>query len=369
MKKNKLTILLIIIISLSCFNLKTRRLPIEDLAFSAGFGYDINKKIDNNVIYKISLASYVFQANKLPTTKVYIGLGDTIGETRANIQLKTNKKLILGLEKVYIVSEANATFGIKEIIDILFKNPQVNDTGFFLVCKGNAEDMLKYKVPGYPSSADYIQGMVENSIDYNFFPKQFKISNVYIKMSSEGQNLVVPYIEITEEGLKFTGEALFKRDKMVAKVDMQDSKILNLLSNTDGKGILTIQKSPKIYIDYDTKVKRKVTCKKEGDKYNFIINLKFKGDIISNEMYENMTTDISKKEEFEKDMAEKIELMCYDFINKMKKDYKVDCLNLGRVAAAKYGRNKGIDWDEEVIKSNIKVNVSVKVDKQGRGDY
>ena len=53
----------------------------------------------------------------------------------------------------------------------------------------------------------------------------------------------------------------------------------------------------------------------------------------------------------------------------MKNEYKVDCLQLGWVAAAKYGRDTGVDWDEVVSNSDIKVNVKVNVDKVGRGQY
>jgi hypothetical protein len=68
-------------------------------------------------------------------------------------------------------------------------------------------------------------------------------------------------------------------------------------------------------------------------------------------------------------MEEKIEKMCYNFLEKMKKDYKVDCLELGRVAAATYGRNTGVDWNEIVSNSDIKVNVKVNIDRYGRGDF
>ena len=68
-------------------------------------------------------------------------------------------------------------------------------------------------------------------------------------------------------------------------------------------------------------------------------------------------------------MAKSIEKQCADFIKIMKSDYKIDCIGLGRSAAAKYGRQKKVDWNEVVCSADIKVNVKVKVDLQGRGDY
>ena len=68
-------------------------------------------------------------------------------------------------------------------------------------------------------------------------------------------------------------------------------------------------------------------------------------------------------------MTAKIKKDCKDFIEKIQKQYKIDVLNLGEVAAAKYGRHTGVDWNEVVSNSEIKVNVKVKVEGNGRGDY
>ena len=245
-----------------------------------------------------------------------------------------------------------------------------NDMAYMAVCKGKAEDYLKYKVKGYSNSSEYIGGLVEASVNYNFFSDNYKLIDAYVRIGAEGRSLVLPYIEITEEGIEITGMAIFKEDKMVAIADMKNSKILNLLKNDDVKGVISLQKSPKVYIDFEGKTgKRKVKCYKQGDKYSFNIDLTFTGTVINNEMYADMIKDINKKKEFEKDMAKSIEKQCDDFIKIMKSDYKIDCIALGREAAAKYGRQKKIDWNEVVSSADIKVNVKVKVDLQGRGDY
>jgi hypothetical protein len=164
--------------------------------------------------------------------------------------------------------------------------------------------------------------------------------------------------------------AIFSNDKMVGFVDTQKSKTLNMLKNNNAHGTLSLQKNSKEYIDFNAMVgKRKVKCYKHGDKYSFIIDLKFTGTVINNEMYVGMMEDINKTKEFEKDMEKKIKKECDDFIRVMKSDYKIDCLELGREAAAKYGRQKHIDWNEVISSADIKVNVEVKADLQGRGDY
>ena len=42
-----------------------------------------------------------------------------------------------------------------------------------------------------------------------------------MRIGAEGRSLVLPYIEITEEGIEITGMAIFKEDKMVEVADIQ----------------------------------------------------------------------------------------------------------------------------------------------------
>lgn len=63
--------------------------------------------------------------------------------------------------------------------------------------------------------------MIINQRGMNFFPDEFNAINIYVRMGSEGRSVVLPYIELTKDGIAITGETLFKEDKMVAKVDKQ----------------------------------------------------------------------------------------------------------------------------------------------------
>ena len=297
------------------------------------------------------------------------GVGSTIGKTRENRQKKTGKEFFLGLSKIYLIDEEYAKYGIRAFIDVNFKNPVVNDNAFLVVCKGRNEEYFNYTTPGYDNSAEYISDMIKNSVNYNFFKEGYMFKNAILSMDAEGKNIVSPYIEIMEDGIKITGMVVFKKDKLAAILDMKDTKIMNMLRENKVKGILTIQKDSEKYVNYQAESKRKITCRKTGDKYTFIIDLNLKGEIINNELYEGMTEKIEVTKKFEDDMAKQVKEMCTGFLDKMKNEYKVDLLQLGWVAAAKYGRDTGVDWNEVVSNSDIMVNVKVHVDKVGRGQY
>lgn len=365
---NIIILALIVLISLSLtpgLNVST----IENLAIPSAIGFDIEENSPNDVSYKAFIDVYIFGQKSRVLHKEYLGKSGGISEARNDRQRKIDRRFVVGLEKIDIITEKYARYGVRNMVDVLFINPLVNDTAYVVVCKNDIPSILDYKISGFPTSGDYIEGMVKNAYQYDFFPKDFKILDVFISLDSEGRKVILPYIETTKEGLKITGEALFKDDKMVAVVDKKNMKLLNILNKTNGSGILTIQKEPGKYVDYYGKVKRTVKCTKVDDKYKFNIYLEFKGNILSNQLYKNIMSDSKVVKQFEEDLAKETEAMCYGFLSKMKNEYKIDCLELGRIAAAKYGKDTGTDWDKVVCSSEINVDVTIKLDNQGRGDY
>lgn len=385
MKKEKIIIIFLVALIGSIYAEKLNVSPMEELTISSGFGYDINKKLKDSVEYSIPITAYGFKSRgkagggitteKAVATEEIIEQSSSIlkakassmGETREERQLKSAKRYIIGTEKLGIIGEEQAAYGILNLINILFANAKINDGDLFAVCKGKSVDILNFKVEGYSSAADYVVGMIQHSTGHNFLSNQYTLLNMYISVASEGENLVLPYLEIKDKNITFAGMALFKGDKMVNVLPMEESKVMNMLREKKVKGILSLQETSDKYINYDAVVKRKVECNKREDKYEFNIELDFQGDIIENTLYKDMKKENEK--EFEELMGKKIEKMCNDFLENMKNVYKVDCLNLGMYAVAKYGREMGVDWNKEVSKADIKVSVKVKIDKFGIGQY
>ena len=358
-----ITIVLIIIIA----GIGSKGEMVENLGIVVGIGNDIEKS-PSEVSYNVSYLLYSFEgANKI-ITRVLPGKSKSIGETRENRQLITGRKLQVGLSKLFIFSQDNAESGLRNILDISLSNRDINDRAACVICKGKAEDMLKYPVKGFQSSAEFIQSMIKNLQDYNFFPNQYSLMDLNVRVDAEGRNSLLPYVEVKDNNIETTGLAIFKKDKMVAKADMSETKVINMLKENDVKGMLTLQNGLK-YINCYTTAKNKITCSKEDGKYKFIINLNLKGNIVSNELYDNIETDSKVMKRFEEDMTNYVEKMSNDFINKSKCQYKTDVLDLGRIASAKYGICTGTDWDEVICNSDIKVNVKFTVKGEGRGDY
>jgi Ger(x)C family germination protein len=289
--------------------------------------------------------------------------------TRGTRQLESTGKYLLGLEKVSVMSEKASKFGINNFLDTLWANRTVNDNGFIVVSKQSAEDILKFKIEGYPSSGDYIQSIIKHTNDFNFYSDNYKLIDVFIRENSEGRNVVLPYVEIKDDRLKVTGLALFKKDKMIRSIGINEARTLNLLRENNVRGIIQLVKSTKEYLSFSGTSKRSVKCKREGDKFIFDIKLKLEGEVLSNSMYKNIVENPEQKGKIEKALSKEVETLSYDFIKKMQNDYEVDCLELGRCAVEEYGRRKNIDWNEVISQSEINVSAEVILTEIGRGDF
>lgn len=364
----------LIILSISCiliyiiFNSSEGNLAIEKIDVCSGLSFDL---IPNSPVneYMVAASAYTFTKKGEISSVILQGIGKNIADTRSTRQATSSKQFLLGLQKVFIFSEGVATYGINPIVDIMFSNQQMNDATWNVVCKGNAIDMLKLNVEDAATSADHIDGMIESSTEQNFMHDDYKVIDMFVRVDSEGRNLTLPYLEILNNKITLTGMAVFKRDKMVTKVPMDEARYMNILREDGVKGILTLQKDSLHFISTYGESKRKVKYEKINGENKFNIDIEFKGQVVNNTMYPDFMITPKTVVTYSHELEEQTEKRCNEFISKMQKKYKVDCLELGRDAAATFGRNPETDWDNVVCNSDITVNVTVKIDNLGRGQF
>jgi Ger(x)C family germination protein len=369
-KLNKIAVIIILsIVLIIYFNIGESVNPVEELDIPSAIGVDIEFEQEGNETYSIPISFYNYNTQPNVTSYVFTGTGKTIGETRETRQVKRDKKFILGLEKSIIFGEKAARFDIRPVVNVLFNNPTINDIGFFVVCKGKSVDVLNLTISGYPSSGDYISSLVKHSSEQNFFSAEYKLIDLYARLSSEGENIVAPYIEVKNNTPEITGVALFKGNKMTAKLDLKEAKIMNILRETNVKGIVSLKQDIKTYTEVAITSKRKVKVSKNNDKYDFTINLNVDGYVLTNLIYKNLYSNAEVIKELDNDVKNELEKECNKFIQKLQVDYQVDCLNLGGLAASKYGRFSNKDWNKVISESTINVNVNVKISLRGRGDF
>lgn len=365
---SSLILLIISLIILSELYKNNQFSQIEDIDFVAGVGYDIDTNMDKK-IYSVPVLVYDFSNGTTVGSTLLEAKGETPVEARVDRQLHSGRKFSLGTEKVYIFSKRVSLDGIELPLDGLMKNNQVSNTAIIITTSNDPKEILTTKISGYPTAPDYILGLVKSLQAYSYFSSKQSLATAYIQNSTEGCKFIAPNMDIVNGKIYFTSMSVFDKGKLVASIPITSMKYINTLRNDRGSGIATFSLDDNNLITFNITFKRKVDCtKNKDDTFNFDINIDVKGSLSNNNttiIKANSSPD--KKKQLEERLESYMESNLIDFIDTMKSDYKMDLLNLGYIAAAKYGRHKITNWDEEILKSSININVNFKINRFGLG--
>jgi len=131
-KKHKIYILIVVILIFIICSIGSKGELVENLQIPIGVGVDT----DPINTYKIPFLIYSFEEEDKITSIVVNGDGKSIGDTRQDRQLKSGTRSTIGLSRIFVFSEASATFGLRNFLDICINNPQINDRAICAVCIG-----------------------------------------------------------------------------------------------------------------------------------------------------------------------------------------------------------------------------------------
>lgn len=340
---------------------------IEDVDFVAGLGYDLDTSLDKK-FYSLPVLIYDYDKSGNTSSHIVDSKGQTPVEARINRQFHSGRKFVLGSEKVYLFSNKISKDGISIQLDGLLNNPQASPSALFITTSNDPKDVLSMKIEGYPTAPDYMSGLIKSLGAYSFFPHNQTISTAFKENCTEGCKFIAPNIDIVSNKLELTSMSVFDKGKMVASIPPKYMKYINTLRSSSGRGIATISYDDKRFISFTVLFNRKIKCNKNIDgTFRFDIDVKFRGQISNNSYYNNLIFSPSQKKIMEERISNYIKSNLTDFINIMRTEYKMDLLNLGYVAATKYGRNKIENWDTEILNSTINVNVDFTITKLGIG--
>ena len=233
------------------------------------------------------------------------------------------------------------------------------------VLEGDIKDLEKIEMKEYPNPGVYLLGLLRKAHKDSFLITTtlylFEVQRI-----TTGKNPVIPLIKMSNNNIVISGTGIFKNDKMIAKIDLKDTRSLVLLRGGRGKGRIPfiINKDGKKVDEgtVDVKSSRKVKVIREGNNFTFFITVKLQGRLM--EHYSQRFIIDEKPnitgEEIERAVKKAIEKDCREFVKKMQEEFKVDCLDITKYALAKW-RNELRDKVEEDFIENVDIVVDVDV--------
>lgn len=338
--------------------------PVENLNIIVGIGNDIDR--EGTYPYSTTMESLVFKGNSQITSHANTGKGFTLYTTQNNRQTQSTKELLLADEVVYLISEARARLGIKDLMDAFLRDNKRNEKAFIAISKEPVNDLFSLKSKLSSSISEEIEGILKFSHTANFFHDSSDIINLLLMNNQQGRKIVLPYIEMKDNEIQVTGLASFKEEKMVKYIPLEEASLINLLRSDGEYGYLSVlSNNEEEYIDFSGNGNVKVKASKEKQLLKYDIFVTLNGILTVNSLIQK-DNSLSDKNKIGQLFSKKLEKELSREIGKMQTEYKTDWIDLGKYAVATFGRDSGYESDENFSKAKIDVHVNTKVISTGR---
>ncbi|MFC5406855.1 Ger(x)C family spore germination protein [Cohnella soli] len=360
------------------------RTEVNDLALVMATGID--KKDDKTI--ELSVQIFVPRASGggggggvmgggggggMAQTLVRSEEGSTIADAMSKLQEKLPRKIFWGHGEVFVIGEKMAREGIREHVDFLLRDPEPRIRADMLVSKGEAKEVMELLPPLERSSAESLREMVKTRIGI-----KTTANDLAQMLAGESGAAALPWVEILppeseKKGKQtdpyITGTAVFKKDKMVGRMDDKVTRGLLWVRNEIKSATVTIE--PQEAEGYVSVRMRNSTTElipgMNDEKWTMTVRIDSKYDLVQN------TTNLSSvnpklMKEIQNELNESVENNVRLALDRGQQELKTDIFGFADAFHRKYPKswNKSKErWDEIFPKVEVNVEVNSKILRPG----
>ncbi|MCQ6275568.1 Ger(x)C family spore germination protein [Bacillus sp. V3B] len=353
------------------------RVEINDIGLVMATGLDLTDdgELELSVQMAIPKAMGVGQGSsggqgggEQPTTVEKV-TGRTVFDAMSKLQASVSRRIFWGHNRVIIIGEKLAEDGMQRHIDFFARHPGPRLRAYVFVSKGKATDVLKV-VPDFDnSSAEVAREIANFQIGMSMTLKE-----LLEMLSGESGAAVLPWIEVEKEeqgkgGLKVNGTAVFKKDKMIGRIDEEVTRgILWLRDEIQLAAVVIEPEEAEGQISFNLlRSRTELIPKIENDRWKMIIKVTTEDDIVENETKLNvMNPKIVNT--LQKQMEKRIEARICLALEKVQKKMNVDIVGFAdtfhRVFPDQWSEVKG-QWDEKFSEIDVEIQAKAYIRRPG----
>ena len=346
---------------------------INDLEIVVGMGVDKDKDTG-----KILLTAQIVREGEIGSNSGNGGgqnakafwnvtaTGDTIFDAIREMTHKTGNRLFVSHNHVVIYGYNIAEEGLQEHIDFFLRSHEMRPTAFILIAECDVSAVLDAKPETEELPAMNIAKLLK-SHGYTSHFIEVNLKDFISCLMSPTTSPVAPIVEVTpgeeSEDIYISGMAIFKNDKMVGKLNKEETRGLLWVKGKIKSGVLLVPspgKQGKIALEI-LEAKTKVTPKMENGKIVMDVNIKVDTSLAEQATIENMTT-LPGFEKMQKIQEEVIKHEIMAAFEKSK-ELKADIFGFGEMLHKKYSSKWNAikdNWDD--IYPDIVLNIDVKAE-------
>jgi len=377
MYKKLLIIICMLLLTTGCWSKK----DLNELAIVTAIGIDKTKDGYSVSIQVLNPSELAGNTSSGRTEVVrFVKSGETVFEALRKLSTDTPRSIYLAHLREVVFGEELAREGIGKALDFISRDHEMRTDFYITVAKGStAADILNIQTAIEKVPANKLFNALENSESVWAAAKTVKLDELINSIVSKGKEPVLTGIyhygdaEVggsienvhnvsPDTGLRIDYLAVFKKDKLIGWLNMNESKGFNYITDNIKNTVVTIeQEDGKITIE-TLRSKTKVKGKMEKGKPVIDISITPEGNIADVES----SIDLSKPEnidKLEKGYSDNIKEKVQTSIQKVQEDFQSDIFGFGEVihrADPKAWKGLKDNWDEHF--TNLNVNVHVKAD-------
>ncbi|AOT69631.1 Ger(x)C family spore germination protein [Geosporobacter ferrireducens] len=385
MRRKLLVLVFCTLVLTGCWN----RRELNTLGIVYGIGVD-----KDNETGELILTTQVVRAGALkqegPSEEAPIEIvtarGDTAFEALRKISMEFDRKPFYAQNKVLVIDEQLAREGIMPMLDFFKRDHEMRSLVWVLIAKNTrARDILGVEKGLEDIQAVYLENIIEIS-KWNAKATTVNLLEFIKKVSASGIHPIAGPVEIIEErnlpaeekmglatkGVKLSGTAVFKGDKLVGYLDEIETRGLNWATGKVKSGIIHVPsidgngKDKQIAIEIK-RARASIKPEIKDGKFFFTIEVKAEGDVGAQQGRTD-TSDIALFEKLEKELGKGIEKEIRMAIDKVQKEYRSDIFGFGSALNKKYPKEWNQvkdDWEDIFPRIQYSIKVDARLRRTG----
>ncbi|HWR43496.1 Ger(x)C family spore germination protein [Sporomusa sp.] len=180
-------------------------------------------------------------SGKAGKTFVLSNTGQSTFEILRDMLGQSSKPLYFEHIQAIVISEAAVQrAGIKPVIDLFLRDAEMRWRIKMYITPGEARPILEYVPPNKEAGGIYLANILRNH------PKNIHIAgartdlgNISVTLDNK-QDIAIPRLEMTNNIVKASGVALFRKDKFVGYADEQATAGIKYIRATEKSAIITV---------------------------------------------------------------------------------------------------------------------------------
>jgi spore germination protein KC len=376
MKRTLLVILLPVFILSGCWD----SIEIQNLAIITAAAIDSEENHKVKVSVQIFIPRTITSGESgedpsLGSTFVREGIGKNLAEAISVLQTNIPRKLFWGQCKIFIFGHDLAKTGIRNELDFLIRHPAPRINSNLYVSEGKASNLLKL----IPPLERYSGEVLSKFSQHQEVGVDTTLSDISKDLTEASQSFSLPYIkrlksdEYARKSYEtiptIVGTAIFKKDKMIGNIDLEETRGLLWLSRKIQRSTVSIKPEENENEVIMMPTSGSVSFKPQIINNQWIMNIQIQveASIIQNETFLSLLQeDVITK--LEKGLENKLRDRISKTLEKIQKEYQADVVGFGRRFHQKYPEQwkKVKDhWDEKFPEVDVKLSVNATIKRSG----